>query len=158
MRIRNATKNDIANLVRLMQIADNRTEDWAQDRVIHYLYLPDQQIFLAENDTMIGYAGINCSECNAEARKIIGDSIRNYACLAGIASHPGYRNQGVARNLIDNCQKWSARKGRTGMWLDCREKLIKFYEKLGFRNAGSYMDNDELRFVFVKEFELPKPL
>jgi len=152
MKIRPATNEDIGNLAHLMQIADNRPKEWAQTRIRSYLSEPEQEILVTENNILIGYAGVKCFEDDHKTRKIIGDKINNYACLTWVASHPDHRNQGVAKSLIEHCQTWSIENGRTGMWLDCRKNLVAFYERLGFQKAGFYMDNKELRFVFVKEF------
>lgn len=48
--------------------------------------------------------------------------------LASIAVRRGWRNQGIARAIIQNLMN---RQGRP-LWLTCRSKLTVFYEPFGF--------------------------
>ena len=47
-----------------------------------------------------------------------------------------YRKQGYASTLIDHVIKEAKAQKRKGVVLTCKEKLIPFYEKLGFINEG----------------------
>lgn len=56
--------------------------------------------------------------------------------IFGVNTIPEYRKKGLAGELI-NCAINDARKqGRKGLVLTCKEKLIHYYAKFGFKDEG----------------------
>jgi ribosomal protein S18 acetylase RimI-like enzyme len=152
MQIRKHTEQDFSMLVELMQIADNRSKEWAISRVQNHQNKEYKTIFLAEEDgCILGYAGIRVFETNAETKAILGQRLEDLACLTWIAVHPGSRRRGIATELLKNCESWAREKNKEGIWLDCREKAIPFYESAGCIVAGVYQDKESRRYVIVKK-------
>ena len=49
---------------------------------------------------------------------------------------PDYRCQGIAAALMDHMIEDAKNKGRKGLILTCKDRLIHYYEKFGFVNEG----------------------
>lgn len=60
----------------------------------------------------------------------------DYQTVFGIDVIPSYRNQGIAAVLMNHMIEVSKLEGRKGVILACKEKLIHYYEKFGYMNAG----------------------
>lgn len=56
--------------------------------------------------------------------------------LLGLDVLPGYRKQGLARELVDGYLRREREKGRHMVVLTCLEPKVKMYEKMGFRDKG----------------------
>ena len=64
------------------------------------------------------------------------DESGDWQMIFGINTLQKYRKQGYASTLIDHVIKEAKAQKRKGVVLTCKEKLIPFYEKLGFINEG----------------------
>lgn len=60
----------------------------------------------------------------------------NYQTIFGLDVIPEYRNQGIAAKLMNYMIEVSRAAGRKGVILTCKEKLIHYYEKFGYKNKG----------------------
>ena len=49
---------------------------------------------------------------------------------------PEYRRQGIAEQLLRAMMDGAKEKGKKGMILTCKEHMIHYYEKFGFKNYG----------------------
>ncbi len=56
--------------------------------------------------------------------------------IFGVNTHPEYRNKGYASELISLFIEDARKQNRKGLVLTCKEKLIPFYSKFGFKNEG----------------------
>ncbi len=56
--------------------------------------------------------------------------------IFGVETHPGYRNRGYAAILINKMIEDAKLHRRSGLVLTCKEHLIHYYEKFGFKNEG----------------------
>lgn len=56
--------------------------------------------------------------------------------LLGIVVHADFRRQGIAQSLMNTILKKAQDKGIKRAALTCREALIPYYEKFGFKNLG----------------------
>lgn len=54
----------------------------------------------------------------------------------GLAVLPEYRNRGHAARLMDTLTEAAWAQGRRGCILTCKEELISFYERFGYRKLG----------------------
>ena len=68
----------------------------------------------------------------ADLHKKDGD----YQTVFGIDTLPEYRRQGVAAHLMNNLINLSKKRGKKGIVLTCKDYLIHFYEKFGYKNQG----------------------
>lgn len=54
----------------------------------------------------------------------------------GLAVRPEYRHQGYAQRLMETLIAAARDEGRRGCILTCKEELIPFYERFGYRKLG----------------------
>lgn len=56
--------------------------------------------------------------------------------IFGVNTLPEYRRQGLAAKVMEQVIADAKAQGRKGCVLTCKDKLIHYYEKFGFRNEG----------------------
>ena len=59
-----------------------------------------------------------------------------YQAIFGLDVIPEYRNKGIAAQLMNYMIDASKLNGRKGVILTCKEHLINYYSKFGFKNKG----------------------
>ena len=59
-----------------------------------------------------------------------------YQSIFGLDVIPGYRNHGIAAQLMNHIIETSKAAGRKGVILTCKRRLIHYYEKFGYKNMG----------------------
>lgn len=59
-----------------------------------------------------------------------------YISVLGLVVAPNYQGQGIAGRLLNYFETLAKNHHRHGVTLTCRESLISFYEKYGYRNEG----------------------
>ena len=59
-----------------------------------------------------------------------------YQSIFGLDVLPEYRCQGIAADLMNHLIDDARKKGRKGLILTCKDRLIHYYEKFGYRNLG----------------------
>ena len=59
-----------------------------------------------------------------------------YQSIFGLDVIPGFRHQGVAGQLMKAMIQQAEQEGRKGLILTCKEHLIGFYERFGYKNMG----------------------
>lgn len=60
----------------------------------------------------------------------------DYQTIFGLDVIPEYRNRGIAAQLMNYMIEVSKDAGRKGVILTCKEKLIHYYMKFGYKNKG----------------------
>ena len=56
--------------------------------------------------------------------------------IFGVNTLPQYRRRGLAGQVLERVIADARAQGRKGCVLTCKDKLIHYYEKFGFRNEG----------------------
>lgn len=91
--------------------------------------------------TMIGFI----NGCVTDDRIICDTMFSDSAChnpagayqsIFGLDVLSLYRRQGVAKALMLHLIEDAGRRGRKGLILTCKERLIHYYEKFGYVNSG----------------------
>lgn len=59
-----------------------------------------------------------------------------YQSIFGLDVLPEYRNRGVAAALMNYLIEDARKRGRSGLILTCKDRLIHYYEKFGYANLG----------------------
>lgn len=82
------------------------------------------------------------------------DKEGKYQLIFSLAVLPEYQGKGIARFLMENMIDKASQEGREAVSLTCRENLIEFYEKLGFKNHGISVSNhgNVAWYNMVREF------
>ena len=63
-------------------------------------------------------------------------STGGHQSILGIAVAPLYKNRGIASALLAHLERSAKEKLRETMTLTCKEDLVSFYEKKGYKNRG----------------------
>ncbi|MBW1605002.1 GNAT family N-acetyltransferase [Lactobacillus sp. Sy-1] len=64
-----------------------------------------------------------------------------YVGILGLAVSPDHQGKGIATKLLAQLEELTKQTGLSGLILDCRERLIPFYEKHGFGLVGRSNSN-----------------
>lgn len=102
---------------------------------------PDS-FFVAEVDgNIIGFInGCITNETTIYDELFTDASLHNpngdYQAIFGLDVISDYRNQGIAAQLMNHMIEVSRLAGRKGVILTCKDKLIHYYSKFGFKNKG----------------------
>lgn len=71
-------------------------------------------------------------------------NLGNVSHIEDVVVSKNYRNNGLAKKLIEYCLDYSKKENCYKVILNCNENLIHFYEKFGFQNK-----NKEMSLYFV---------
>ena len=109
-----------------------------KQRLIHF---PECFWLLYENDTLISFVNgmyIDIADLTDEMYEdaSMHDSDGKWQMIFGVDTIPDYRNQGYAARTLNAAIDDSRKRGKLGLVLTCKEKLIHYYEKFGFVNEG----------------------
>jgi len=148
MKIRKTVVEDKEKLIHLMIKADNRSKEWAEERINSYANKNGKLILVAEKDSdLIGFIGIKKYEDN-EARKFA--DLDNFIWVTWLAVLPEYRKKKIGSKLLKAVDEYVNIFNKLGIILDCREKVLDFYTKAGYKIVGEYEDKNSPRFVMSK--------
>ena len=64
------------------------------------------------------------------------DEKGRWQMIFGVNTVPEYRRRGIAGELIKRVISDAREQGRDGVVLTCKERLIHYYEKFGFKSEG----------------------
>jgi ribosomal protein S18 acetylase RimI-like enzyme len=144
MKIREATKKDFRQLIKLIQLADGRTKAWAIKKTKKYLKKNYLLILVAvEDGKIVGYVFLDeCDDDERIARKL---NIKKFSSVAHIAVHPDYRHRKIGSKLLSSCEKPSREWKKNGIFLDCRSDRILFYEKNKYKNIGYFIRKENVK-------------
>ena len=78
-----------------------------------------------------------------------------YQSIFGLDVLPQYRRQGIAAALMEGLIRSAEEKGRKGLILTCKERLIPYYGKFGYRNMGvsESLHGGAVWYDMIMEFE-----
>lgn len=107
----------------------------------------DSAVFLA----LDGQAPVGFAHCQVRSDYVEGAGSSPVGYIEGLYVLEGYRNKGIARELLNKCEDWARSKGLDEMASDCEinnQKSIGFHIKAGFREANRVV-------CFIKSIEKP---
>ena len=140
--IRHATQNDVSRIAEIERICFPAAEaaqlkDF-EERYNSFL----ENFFVAEKDgVVIGFInGCNNDEPDlpdelyhdAKLHKKQG----SWQTVFGIDVLPDYQRCGVGAKLMQRYIEWAKENGRKGVILTCKDRLVHWYEKFGYKNVG----------------------
>lgn len=142
MVLRKVNMQDLDQIIALENIGFI-TEEAATAEALKSRIVQIQETFIVaeHNGKVIGY--INGPVI--KERYISDDLFKNvptnnseggYISVLGLVVAPNYQGQGIAGRLLNYFENLAKNQHRHGVTLTCRESLISFYEKYGYRNEG----------------------
>lgn len=143
MKIRKATINDLDEIMKIeatcFPLKEAATKESFEKRLLVY---PDYFWILENEDGKI-VSFTNGMVTNNE--NLIDEMYENtklhdengeWQMIFGVNTLPEYRKNGYAEMLIKEMINDAKFKNRKGIVLTCKEKLVRYYEKIGFVNEG----------------------
>jgi len=149
MEIRKACAEEISTLVDLIERIEGERKK-AEKRASR-INSKGKLILVIEDQTeLIGYVGISKYDENKKARDYVDTS--KFACLMWVGVEPDYRNRGLGSRLLIASEALAINWKKKGLWLECGEKRLLFYQGNGYQEMGHYDKLGKTKYVMAKEF------
>lgn len=117
------------------QIWTKHTADELIPELESSLFDNNSAVFVKYVDSIpIGFA-----QCSLRNDYVEGTNSSPVGYLEGIYVKPEYRNQGFAKELLKQCEQWSAEKGCAEFASDCEldnSESLEFHKNCGFTEAN----------------------
>ena len=142
MLIRNATMADLAAITeveaRCFPAKEAATEAEFRERLEAYA---DGFWLLFDNGRLVSFIdGMATDERNLRDEMYADASLHRpdgrWQMIFGLNTLPEYRRRGYAAMLIRRLTEESRRRGRLGVVLTCKDRLVPYYASFGFENEG----------------------
>ena len=101
----------------------------------------DSFLLAVEDGKIIGFVngGVTNEKVIADemyANTALHNPDGDYQAIFGLDVHPDYRRQGIAAKLMEELIELTRSRGKKGLTLTCKDKLIHYYETFGYVNLG----------------------
>ena len=135
-KIKRIQIDDIEKIVFLVKkLFTNTSIDKLRNELIQDLVKKDIAIFVCYlKNEIIAFA-----QCQLRYDYVEGTNSSPVGYLEGIYVEPMYRKQGIAKKLLEECEKWSLKKGCTEFASDCELNnsiSFNFHLSVGFEEAN----------------------
>lgn len=142
MTIRHATMNDLSAIAAVEAECFPPLEAASESSIKNRLtYYPECFWLLYDNDTLVGFVNGMATDIPDLRDEMYDDASMHdpdgkWQMIFGVDTIPAYRNQGCAAKLLNQAIEDSRIRGKLGLVLTCKEKLLHYYAKFGFVNEG----------------------
>lgn len=142
MKIRTATPEDVNMIAavesRCFPAAEAATEEEFKKRVKYY---GNHFWLMFDHDKLISFVdGFVTDQCDLTDEMYEKAEMHNengkWQMIFGVNTLPEYRKHGYAGQLLEMAIADAKAQGRKGLVLTCKDRLIPYYAKFGFRNEG----------------------
>lgn len=136
MSIRVATLEDVQTVAGLaIQMWESHTTEELAQGFYDYMSGEAGIVVLAmEDENAVGFA-----QCGLRHDYVEGTDSSPVGYLEGIFVEEEYRKRGLAREMLEACQRWAKEQGCTEFASDCEldnEASLKFHLQMGFEEAN----------------------
>ena len=102
---------------------------------------PEHFLLLWEGDRLIAFLDGFCTPEPDLRDEMYADPALHredgaWVMIFGVDTHPDHRGRGHASRLLKEAIREARAAGRQGLVLTCKEPLLPFYARLGFRDEG----------------------
>ncbi len=136
MCIRVATFEDTQIVVELaIQMWESNTVEELTQEFYEYISKENGTIFLA----MVDGCAVGFAQCGLRRDYVEDTDSSPVGYLESIFVKEEYRKRGLARDMLEACQKWAKEQGCTEFASDCEldnDDSLKFHIKMGFVEAN----------------------
>jgi len=142
IKIRKAAIEDLSSVAHVEAICFPEAEAASRESLEKRIKTFPESFLVAETDgKIIGFINGCVTNERVIYDKLFSDaSLHNpngdYQAVFGLDVLPEYQRQGIAAQLMNHMIKESKSAGRKGVILTCKDRLIHYYEKFGFKNKG----------------------
>lgn len=140
--IRNAVIQDVAEIANIEKTCFPAAEAASDSEFEKRIKSFGQHFFvLEEKQKIIGFINGMATDCETiEDRMYHNSALHNeqgkWQTVFGIDVLPDYRKQGYASMLMNTLIQQAKVQQRKGCILTCKETLVYYYEKFGYKNKG----------------------
>ena len=142
LEIREANINDLERISKIEEICFPNAEAATKNSLEERIKAFKESFFVGEiNNEVIGFI----NGAIIDSKTIFDELYENtnlhnpngkYQSVFGLDVIPELRNQGIATRLMNHIIDVAKKSNREGIVLTCKDKLIHYYEKFGFKNMG----------------------
>ncbi len=126
----------------LKYVAEMASQIWTKHTANELI--PELEASISDNNSAIFVKYANTTpagfaQCSLRNDYVEGTNSSPVGYLEGIYVKPEYRNHGYAKELLKECEKWSADKGCTEFASDCElynTDSLEFHKNCGFTEAN----------------------
>lgn len=142
LNIRNVKAGDLYKLIQIEELGFNPEEAATKEAFEQRIKLiPDSFFVVEENGVLVGLVNGPVIPSPYITDDLFEEIKKNpesggHQSILGLAVHPNVQKRGVAAALLKHLEKEAKTKKRETITLTCKEDLISFYEKLGYKNEG----------------------
>ena len=142
MNIRTATIEDLQAITAVEAICFPPEEAAPESDFKKRLSMYPNHFWLLEDDgKLVGFVnGMVTNESKLSDEMFEDANLHNengqWQMIFGVNTIPEYRRQGCAEKIINKVIADAKAQGRKGLVLTCKEKLLHYYSKFGFKNEG----------------------
>lgn len=142
IRIRQVMPKDLDAVARVEAVCFPEAEAAARASFAQRIQTFPESFFVAEKEgEIIGFI----NGCVTDARTICDEMFEDadyhkpdgaYQSIFGLDVVPEWQHKGIAGQLMNHLIQEAGKRGRKGLILTCKERLIGFYERFGYKNMG----------------------
>lgn len=142
LKIRHATIEDAKKISELENICFPFAEAASEESIFRRVKAFPNHFWLGfDGDNLVSFVNglaTNQKDLTDEMyeNENLHDESGNWQMIFGVDTAPDYRKRGFASQVMETAISDSKRQKRKGLVLTCKEKLIPFYERFGFKNEG----------------------
>lgn len=140
--IRTAVSEDLDQVTAIEAVCFPKAEAADRASFAHRLATFPDSFFVAVHDgKIIGFVnGCVTNEKTIRDEMYEDSSLHDpkgaYQSIFGLDVLPEYQKQGIAAKLMEQMIRDAKERGRKGLILTCKDRLIHYYEKFGYKNKG----------------------
>lgn len=147
MKITFASKDDLKQIIEIEKICFPAAEAASKEEFEKRFYtFPKNFIVAIVDNKVIGFINGATTDKpilpdelyhDASLHKESGD----YQTVFGLDVLPDYQHQGIASSLMEHFIELAKERGKKGIILTCKDHLVTFYEKFGYKCLGRSASN-----------------
>ncbi len=140
--IRPVEKNDLDAVTAVEAVCFPAAEAATRESLEQRIATFPECFFVAEHEgTIIGFINGCATDERTIRDEMFEDSSLHKAdgcnqSIFGLDVIPEYQRQGIAAELMNHLIENARTKGRKGLILTCKDRLIHYYEKFGYKSLG----------------------
>ncbi|KAA9028450.1 GNAT family N-acetyltransferase [Niallia endozanthoxylica] len=142
LHIRKARIEDLPELIKIENQCFSKEEAASEEAFKKRIQTISDSFFVAErNDKLVGLINGPVIETAFITDDLFSEikanpSTGGHQSILGLAVNPDNQKQGIATALLLHLEVKAKERFRQSLTLTCKEELIRFYEKHGYKNKG----------------------
>ncbi len=142
MEIRQANKKDLEEIIKIEGICFPSKEAASPKQLSERFEAFGENFLVAQQDgKIVGFINGSTTDKAMLSDKLYHDvnlhkKDGKYQAIFGLDVLPQYRNKGTAGLLLESFIQISKDRGKNGIILTCKDYLVNYYQKFGFKHEG----------------------